>query len=66
MLTNYGHIYKRINMLNVDIRNSKIADDDDYIIIATDSTGIKVINSGQWVTDKWNLEKRKEDISRSM
>ena len=28
---------------------------DDYIIIAIDSTGIKVTNRGQWMKDKWNV-----------
>ncbi len=36
-------------------RNSK----DEYIIIAIDSTGIKVTNRGQWMQDKWNLKNKK-------
>ena len=28
-----------------------------YIIIAIDSTGIKVTNRGQWIRDKWNIRK---------
>ena len=31
---------------------------DDYIIIAIDSTGIKVTNRGQWLRDKWNIKKK--------
>ena len=27
--------------------------DDDYLIIAVDSTGIKITNRGQWILDKW-------------
>lgn len=46
----YGHICKRINKLNVYIDNSKIDDD---IVIAVDSTGIKITNRGQWMDDKW-------------
>ncbi len=40
----YGHICKRINRLSVDIKKDDWADsdDDDLIIIAADSTGIKV------------------------
>ena len=30
---------------------------DDYIIIAIDSTGIKITNRGQWLKDKWNIRK---------
>ena len=33
-------------------------DDDDNIIIAIDSTGIKITNRGQWMQDKWKAEKK--------
>ena len=49
----YGHMCKRINRLNVDITGSIRTDDDDDIITAIDSTGIKVTNRGQWMFDKW-------------
>jgi hypothetical protein len=56
----YGHICKRINKLNVDINDHDSKDDDDeYIIIAADSTGIKVTNRGQWMDEKWNVLNRK-------
>jgi hypothetical protein len=29
---------------------------DEYIVIAIDSTGIKVTNRGQWMRAKWNLK----------
>ena len=33
---------------------------DEYIVIAVDSTGIKVTNRGEWILDKWkNKRKRK-------
>ena len=39
----YGHICKRINKLNIDIKRGKMyEDDDDDLIISIDSTGIKV------------------------
>ena len=44
----YGHICKRINNLNIDIKRGKMYDDDD-LIISIDSTGIKVTNRGQWM-----------------
>lgn len=54
----YGQICKRINKrLNVDVSSS--IDDGDYIILAVDSTGIKVTNRGQWMADKWGLGKKK-------
>jgi len=58
----YGHICKRINRLRVDIKkeDDRIGndDDDDIIVIAADSTGIKVTNRGQWMSDKWGLGKK--------
>lgn len=59
----YGHICKRINRLSVNINNGLVKNDDDdddgYIIIAADSTGIKVTNRGQWMDEKWNVHNRK-------
>jgi hypothetical protein len=57
----YGHICKRINKLNVNINNGHVKKDDGdgYIIIAADSTGIKVTNRGQWMDEKWNVLNRK-------
>jgi Transposase DDE domain len=54
----YGHICKRINKLNIDIKKDN-TDDDEYIIITVDSTGIKVTNRGQWMNEKWNTQNRK-------
>ena len=53
----YGHICKRINRLNIKIKGCN-TDDDDDIANAVDSTGIKVTNRGQWMSDKWNIEKK--------
>ncbi len=30
----------------------------DYVIIAIDSTGIKVTNRGQWMNKKWNVRNK--------
>ncbi len=57
--SSYGHICKRINKLNIESNcssNSNI--DDDYIIIAVDSTGIKVTNRDQWIPYKWGSRKK--------
>jgi transposase len=54
----YGHICKRINKLNVDINDHDRKDDDEYIIIAADSTGIKVTNRGQWMDEKWSVQRK--------
>jgi hypothetical protein len=63
----YGHICKRINRMNVDITGSIRTNDgdgdgdgDDDIIIAIDSTGIKVTNRGQWMSDKWGVRNKKK------
>jgi|SRR4051794_28483427 hypothetical protein len=53
----YGHICKRINKLNIKIKED-VTDED--IVIAVDSTGIKVTNRGQWMYDKWGLGKKKK------
>jgi hypothetical protein len=53
----YGHICKRINKLNIDIKRDNT--DDDHLVIAVDSTGIKVTNRGQWMDEKWNVQNRK-------
>lgn len=55
----YGHICKRINRLNINITNDNTDDGDDDIIIAIDSTGIKVTNRGQWMDEKWNKQNKK-------
>ena len=34
-------------------------DDDDDLILAIDSTGIKITNRGQWMDEKWNTHNRK-------
>ena len=32
---------------------------DEYIVIAIDSTGIKITNRGQWMRDKWHIKNKK-------
>jgi hypothetical protein len=56
----YGHICKRINKLNIDIKRDKTVDyNEDYIIVSIDSTGIKITNRGQWMDKKWKVQNRK-------
>ena len=47
------HISRRINRLEIKI-NEKLGDD---IVIALDSTGIKVANRGEWIRHKWDVRK---------
>ncbi len=57
-IPDFTTINRRINKLNIQINNNKISKDG-YLIIAIDSTGIKVTNRGQWMQDKWNLKNKK-------
>ncbi|CAN5868455.1 IS5-like element ISSod12 family transposase [soil metagenome] len=54
----FGHISKRINKLNIDIKRRNKTDEDD-LIIAVDITGIKVTNRGQWKAQEWNVQNKK-------
>ena len=49
----YGHMCKRVNSLKADFNSSSIKTDDDGLIIAIDSTGVRVTNRGQWMSEKW-------------
>ena len=59
-IPNYTTINRRINRLDIKIKedNENKEFQDEYIIIAVDSTGIKVTNRGQWMRDKWNVRKK--------
>ena len=53
----YEQICKRINKLNINDSNKEIVESK-YIVIAIDSTGIKVTNRGQWLRDKWFVKNK--------
>jgi hypothetical protein len=60
-IPDYTTINLRINRLDIKIKdvNNKEKDfEDEYIVVAIDSTGIKVTNRGQWMRDKWNVRKK--------
>ena len=45
--------------MDIKINDNQSKDyEDDYIVIAIDSTGIKVTNRGQWMRDKWNVKNK--------
>jgi hypothetical protein len=52
-IPHYSTISRRINKLDVKI-NEKLGD---CIVIALDSTGIKVANRGEWMRHKWHVRK---------
>jgi len=55
-------INRRINRLDIKIKDtdSKSSKEfkDEYIVIAIESTGIKVTNRGQWMKEKWKAGKK--------
>jgi len=59
-IPDYTTINRRINRLDIKIKddcsNNK-EPKNNYIIIAIDSTGIKITNRGQWLRDKWGIRK---------
>ena len=59
-IPDYTTINRRINRLDIKIKeDNKIKEfQDEYIIIAIDSTGIKVTNRGQWMREKWKIRKK--------
>jgi Transposase DDE domain len=58
-IPHYTTINRRINRLDIKIKDSKSSKEfeEEYIVIAIDSTGIKVTNRGQWIRDKWGIRK---------
>ena len=58
-IPDYTTINRRINRLDIKIKDTDSKEfKDEYIVIAIDSTGIKVTNRGQWMRDKWNVKKK--------
>ena len=56
-IPHFTTINRRINKLNIQINNKDNVSEHGYLIIAIDSTGIKVTNRGQWIRDKWGIRK---------
>jgi IS5 family transposase len=52
-IPDYSTISRRINKLDIKI-NERLGND---IVIALDSTGIKVANRGEWIRHKWHVRK---------
>ena len=53
-IPHYSTINRRVNKLDIQI-NDKVGND---IIIAIDSTGIKVSNRGEWMRHKWHIRRK--------
>ena len=52
-IPHFSTINRRLNKLEIDI-NEKVGND---IVIAVDSTGIKLANRGEWMHHKWHIRK---------
>jgi IS5 family transposase len=52
-IPDYSTISRRVNRLDIKI-NERLGND---IVIALDSTGIKVANRGEWIRRKWHVRK---------
>jgi hypothetical protein len=52
-IPHYSTINRRVNKLDIKI-NEYVGND---IVIAIDSTGIKVSNKGEWIRHKWHIRK---------
>ena len=59
-IPDFTTINRRINKLNIPINTAKDVSKDEYIVIAIDSTGIKVTNRDQWMRDKWHIKNNKK------
>jgi hypothetical protein len=56
-IPNYSTISRRVNNQDITISKRHEVGDDDDIIIALDSTGIKVANRGEWMRHKWHVRR---------
>ena len=58
MVPDFTTIWWRVVRTKINL-NPKVNLERDNIVIAVDSTGIKVTNRGEWILDKWKKNKRK-------
>jgi hypothetical protein len=53
----YTTLFKRIKLLDMDFDLLRSIDVGDDLVIALDSTGIKVSNRGEWMRQKWRVRR---------
>jgi hypothetical protein len=59
-IPDYTTISRRTNRLDIKIQDNKSKEfEDNYIVIAIDSTSIKVTNRGKEMIDRWNVRKKR-------
>lgn len=56
-IPDYSTIDRRINKLDIHVNNNKLGGN--VVILAIDSTGIKVTNRGEWMHHKWHYKSKK-------
>jgi Transposase DDE domain len=54
--TDYTNIWRRGTKLKLNISDT-ISTSDESVVIAVDSTGIKVTNRGEWMREKWRVHR---------
>jgi transposase len=58
-IPDFSTISRRINRLDLKLENKNKEQEDKYLTITIDSSGIKKTNRGQWMNKKWNIQNRK-------
>ena len=53
---NYTTLFRRIQKLNLSLSSPDLLNSDP-VVIAGDSTGIKVTNRGEWMREKWKIRR---------
>jgi IS5 family transposase len=53
-IPDYSTISRRVNKLDIKVNEKEVGND---IVIALDSTGIKVSNRGEWMRHKWHVRR---------
>jgi len=61
MVPDFTTIWWRVVKIKINL-DPKINLERDDIVIAMDSTGIKVTNRGQWILDKWKKKRKRKDF----
>lgn len=57
-IPDFSTINRRVNRLDLKLENKNKMREDKYITITIDSSGIKKTNRGQWMNEKWNVQKQ--------
>lgn len=55
----YTTMFKRISLMDIPLQETirEKQNEDDNVVIAVDSSGIKVTNRGEWIREKWKVHR---------